>query len=580
MKASQMLINTLREAPNEAKIDSHILLLRSGMLRNMVSGIYNYMPLGLRTLKKIENIIKEEMDKSGAQEILCSAIQPKELWVESGRWAKYGPELMRLNDRHDREFCLGPTHEEVFTDIVRSTVKSAKQLPITLYQIQTKYRDEFRPRFGLIRSREFIMKDAYSFDKDEEGLEKNYQLMYDTYTSIFTRLHLHFQPVLADTGNIGGNGSHQFMALSDIGESTIIYNDESGYAADQEKATSMLDGYKGMPEGEIKKVFTGDAGTIEELEVFFKENPEEIVGYKLTDSKNMSKTIVYHDFMNEKYIIAMVRADKDVNTIKLVNESGSNENYLKLATDEEIATLGLTKGYIGPVGLDDKFDIYVDEELKDMNGFLVGANEPGFHLINVKYGRDFKGKVCDLRLVTEGDLDPISGKPLKQARGIEVGQIFKLQTKYSEAMKCVYVDEDGKNKPMVMGCYGIGVTRTLQSIVEQYHDEAGIKWPINVAPYHCAVVPVKYEDEAQKELADKIYANLLNNNVEVILDDRKAGLGMKLKDWELIGLPYDIIVGKRANEGIVEIVDRQTLEKNEMSFEDAIKLVVNATKNM
>ena len=569
MKASQMLINTLREAPNEAKIDSHILLLRSGMLRNMVSGIYNYMPLGLRTLKKIEDIIKDEMDKSGAQEILCSAIQPKELWVESGRWAKYGPELMRLKDRHDREFCLGPTHEEVFTDIVRNTVKSPKQLPITLYQIQTKYRDEFRPRFGLIRSREFIMKDAYSFDKDEEGLEKNYQLMYDTYTNIFTRLHLHFQPVLADTGNIGGNGSHQFMALSDIGESTIIYNDESGYAADQEKATSMLDGYKGMPEGEIKKVSTPNVRTIEELESFLNE-----------PSKNMAKTMVYHDFMNEKFILAMVRADKEVNLIKLVNESGSNENYLKLATDEEIDSLGLVRGFIGPVGIDSKFDIYVDEELKEMDGFLCGANETDYHLANVKYGRDFNGKVCDLRLVCEGDLDPISGKPLKQARGIEVGQIFKLQTKYSEAMKCTYVDEDGKNKPMVMGCYGIGVTRTLQSIVEQYHDESGIKWPINVAPYHCAVVPVKYELDDQKDLSDKIYDTLKKNGVEAILDDRKGGLGMKLKDWELIGIPYDIIIGKRASEGVVEIVDRQTLEKSEVSFEDAIKTVCDAVKNM
>lgn len=569
MKASQMLINTLREAPNEAKIDSHILLLRSGMLKNMVSGIYNYMPLGLRTLKKIETIIKEEMDKSGALEILCSAIQPKELWTESGRWSKYGPELMRFKDRHDREFCLGPTHEEVFTDIVRQTVKSSKQLPITLYQIQTKYRDEFRPRFGLMRSREFIMKDAYSFDKDEAGLEKNYQVMYDTYSNIFTRLHLHFQPVLADTGNIGGNGSHQFMALSEVGESTIIYNDESGYAADQEKATSKLDMYKGHDEGEIKKINTPEHGTIDELVRFLQE-----------DKRNLSKTMVYHDFMNEKFIIAMVRADREVNLIKLVNESNSNENYLKLATDEEIDSLGLVRGFIGPVGIDDRFDIYVDEELTVMNGFLVGANEKDYHLINVKYGRDFKGHVCDLRLVTENDLDPISGLPLKQARGIEVGQIFKLQTKYSEAMKCYFVDEDGKNKPMVMGCYGIGVTRTLQSIVEQYHDEAGIKWPINVAPYHVAVVPVKFEDNAQQEVSIKIYEELLKNKVEVILDDRKAGLGMKLKDWELIGLPYDIIVGKKASEGIVELVRRDTLEKVEMSYADAVNIVVEAVKNM
>ena len=290
--------------------------------------------------------------------------------------------------------------------------------------------------------------------------------------------------------------------------------------------------------------------------------------------------MVYHDFMNEKFIIAMIRADREVNLIKLVNESNSNENYLKLATDEEIDSLGLVRGFIGPVGIDDRFDIYVDEELTVMNGFLVGANEKDYHLINVKYGRDFKGHVCDLRLVTENDLDPISGLPLKQARGIEVGQIFKLQTKYSEAMKCYFVDEDGKNKPMVMGCYGIGVTRTLQSIVEQYHDEAGIKWPINVAPYHVAVVPVKFEDSAQQEGSIKIYEELLKNKVEVILDDRKAGLGMKLKDWELIGLPYDIIVGKKASEGIVELVRRDTLEKVEMSYADAVNIVVEAVKNM
>ena len=572
MKASKMLISTLKEAPNEAKIDSHILLLRAGMIKNEVAGIYNYLPMGLRVLNKIEAIIKDEMDKSGAQEILCSAIQPKELWVESGRWMKYGPELMRLKDRHEREFCLGPTHEEIFTSLVRDLVKSPKQLPITLYQIQTKYRDEFRPRFGLIRSREFIMKDAYSFDRDEEGLEASYKLMYDTYTKIFERFKLNFQPVLADTGNIGGNGSHQFMALADIGESTIIYCDGNHYAADQEKATSKLDGFTGKESKEIEKVSTPNHATIDELVEFLNE-----------DSKNMAKTMVYHDFMNEKFILAMVRADKDINEIKLVNESGSNENYLKLATDEEIAQLGLVKGYIGPVNLPEQsknIDIYVDQELESHNGFYVGANEKDYHLANVKFGRDFTGKVCDLRLANEGSLCPVCGKPMKSARGIEVGQVFKLQTKYSEAMKCTYVNEKGENVPMVMGCYGIGVTRTLQSIVEQYHDEAGIKWPLNVAPYHAVIVPISAKDQTQVELAEKIYAELNANGVEVILDDRDAKPGFKFKDWELIGVPYIITVGRRAAEGVVEFKLRSTMEKTEVAAQDAIKTIVDAVKTL
>ena len=569
MKASRMLISTLKEAPNEAKIDSHILLLRAGMIKNEVAGVYNYLPMGLRVLNKIEAIIKDEMDKAGSQEILCSALQPKELWVESGRWMKYGPELMRLKDRHDREFCLGPTHEEIFTSIARDLIKSPKQLPITLYQIQTKYRDEFRPRFGLIRSREFIMKDAYSFDKDEAGLEESYNLMYDTYSKIFSRFKLNFQPVLADTGNIGGNGSHQFMALSDIGESTIIYCDENHYAADQEKATTKLDGYKGLAEANIEKVSTPNHQTIEELVEFLNE-----------PAKNMAKTMVYHDFMNEKFILAMVRADKDINEIKLVNESGSNENYLRLATDEEIASIGLVKGFIGPVNLNCKLDIYVDEELENMDGFYVGANEKDYHLKNVKFGRDFTGKVCDLRLANEGLLCPICGKPLKSARGIEVGQVFKLQTKYSKAMNCTYVNEKGENVPMVMGCYGIGVTRTFQAIVEQYHDEFGIKWPLNVAPYHAVILPVKYTLPEQQEVADKLHAMLESSNVEVVLDDRNQGLGFKAKDWELIGVPFQVIVGKRANEGIVELKYRDTLEKKEVTLDEAYNTILEAVKNI
>ena len=568
MKATRMLISTLKEAPSEAKIESHILLLRAGMLKNEVAGVYNYLPMGVRVLNKIENIIREEMDKSGSIEILCSALQPKELWVESGRWMKYGPELMRLKDRHEREFCLGPTHEEIFTSMARDLVKSSKQLPITMYQIQTKYRDEFRPRFGLMRSREFIMKDAYSFDKDEAGLEKSYQNMYDTYTRIFTRFGLNFQAVLADTGNIGGNGSHQFMALSDIGESDIAYCEACNYAADVEKATSKLDTFEGLAEGKVEKIHTLNVGTIEELVDFFK-----------CDAKNFAKTLIYHDFMNEKFIIAVIRGDREINLVKLVNESNSNENYLRMATDEELAELGFVKGFCGPQGKD-KFDIYVDYEIAEAKSLYTGANEKDYHVKNVKYGRDFNGKLCDLRTTVAGDLCPVCGKPLKINRGIEVGQIFKLQTKYSEPMKCTYVDEKGNNVPMVMGCYGIGVTRTLQSIVEQYHDEFGIKWPLNVAPYHAVIVPVKYDDPAQKELADKLHDTLANNGVEVVLDDRDERPGFKFKDWELIGLPYIVTVGRRAAEGIVEFKDRQTMEKVEMSFDDALNKIVSAVKSL
>ncbi len=568
MKASKMLIPTLKETPQDAKIASHILLIRSGMVKAEVAGVYNFLPFGLRVVNKIEKVVREEMNKSGAIEILCSALQPKELWVESGRWEKYGPELMRLKDRHDREFCLGPTHEEVFTSIARELIKSSKNLPLNIYQIQTKYRDEFRPRFGLMRSREFIMKDAYTFDKDEEGLNASYDIMYDTYSKIFTRLNLHFQPVLADTGNIGGNGSHQFMALSDVGESEIVYCDECGYAADVEKATTKLDGYKGKKEDKIIKVHTPNHGTIEELEEFLKMNP-----------KDMTKTLIYHDFVNEKYVIAIIRADRELNLIKLVNEIGSNENYLRLATDDELLNLGFVKGYSSPIGHDKEYEVYVDFEVAEMDSFLTGANEKDYHLLNVKYKRDFDGKVCDLKNACKGDLCPICGKPLNQERGIEVGQIFKLGTKYSAAMNCNYVDSDGKNKPMVMGCYGIGITRVMQSIVEQYHDEFGIKWPVNVAPYEVVVVPVKIKDETQYNLANEIYEELEKEGIEVIFDDRDASCGFKFKDWELIGIPYMIISGKNASENIVELKNRMTLEKIEISKDELIKKLVKDIKD-
>lgn len=567
MRASKMLISTLKEAPNEAKIDSHVLLLRAGMIKNEVAGIYNFLPFGLRVLNKIENIIREEMDNAGGLEILCSALQPKELWEESGRWKKYGPELMRFKDRHEREFCLGPTHEEVFTSMARDLIKSSKSLPVNIYQIQTKYRDELRPRFGLMRGREFIMKDAYSFDKDEAGLDVSYQTMFDTYTKIFTRLGLHFQPVLADTGNIGGNGSHQFMALSEIGESEIVYCDACGYAADVEKAEIQLQKPLEEKEEELTLVSTPNQKTIEEITAFLN------VPAELT-----AKTILYHDFQNEKIVAAVVRGDREINEIKLVNALSSNENYLVLATDEEIRALGTVHGFCGPKGL--SCEIYVDEEVALMKNMVIGANQRDYHYLHACYGRDFTGTVCDLKKAAAGDLCPVCGRPMKQERGIEVGQIFKLQTKYSLPMKCTYVNEEGKNIPMSMGCYGIGVTRTLQSIVEQYHDAYGIQWPLNVAPYHAVIVPINYADELQQNLACRLYETLKEKHIEVILDDRNAKPGFKFKDWELIGIPFMVVCGKRSGENIVEFKDRKTMEKKEISLEEAVQIICDAVSRI
>lgn len=568
MKASRMLIATLKEAPNEAIISSHILLIRAGMIRKLVAGVYNYLPLGLRTLNKIEKVIREEMDESGALEILSSAIQPKELWEESGRWQKYGPELMRFTDRHEREFCLGPTHEEIFTDLVRSEIKSRKNLPINLYQIQTKYRDELRPRFGLMRGREFIMKDSYSFDLTTEGLDESYQIMYKTYERIFTRLGLNYKVVLADTGAIGGSGSHQFMAISDVGESDIIFCNHCNYAADQEKAESVANSLNINDEmKEIEKTHTPHQKSIEEVANFLKVNKSQVV-----------KSLVYRDLAHNELVIVLVRGDRDVNEIKVINKLNIAEHELVLATYDDILTLSSVEGFVGPIGLQCK--ILVDEEVTLMKNFVVGANEKDYHLQNVNYGRDFTGEVLQVRSTVEGDLCPICGKPLKMERGIEIGQIFKLGTKYSEPMKCTYQDEQGQNKPIVMGCYGIGVTRTMSSIIEQNHDEHGIIWPLNVAPYHAVVVPINYNDQAMRKGAEYIYNKLKENKVEVILDDRDAKPGFKFKDWELIGIPYVITVGRLASDGIAEFKERRTLEKIETPFDEAVAKVVAEVKKL
>ena len=568
MKASKMIIPTLKEAPNEAVIASHILMLRAGLIKKLVSGVYNFLPMGLRTLHKIENVIREEMDRSGAQEILSSAMQPKELWVESGRWSKYGPELIRFKDRHDHEYCLGPTHEEIFTDLVKDLVKSYKQLPLNIYQIQTKYRDEMRPRFGLMRGREFIMKDAYSFDVDEKGLEASYQNMYETYKRIFDRLGINYKIVLADTGAIGGNGSHQFMALSDVGESTIVYCDHCHYAADEEKATSIAAiRYEKEEFKDVEEVLTENKHTIEEISEFLNVPAGKTV-----------KTMIYYAEDNKTFGAFLVRGDYEVNEIKVANALNSSEAFIRLATDEEILSLGSVQGFIGPVNLNKDVKIFVDNEVKELTNFVVGANKKNYHLINVNFQRDFDGVVGDYKKAKAGDLCPVCHQPLKSERGIEVGQIFKLQTKYSLPMNCVYLNEQGKSLPMVMGCYGIGVTRTFQAMIEQHHDDDGIVFPLQVAPYHAVIVPVNYNDESQKALAESIYEKLSSQHVETVLDDRLLKIGFKLKDWELIGIPNIIIVGRRASENIVEYKDRKINDKVEMSSDEVVDKIVNLVK--
>jgi len=571
MKMSKLFVQTLREFPADAEVVSHKMLVRAGYIRKLTSGVYNYLPLMWRVLKKVENIVREEMDRAGAQELLMPFVQPKELWEESGRWEVYGKELMRLRDRHNREMCLGPTAEEVITSVARDGLKSYKQLPCNLYQIQSKFRDEVRPRYGLLRGREFIMKDAYSFDVDEAGLDKEYNNMAEAYTRIFKRCGLETKMVQSDSGAIGGKVSHEFMVITttDAGENDVFYCDSCDYSANSNHAISKL------PEaqtdggfGEAKVVDTPNTHSIDELCEFLKIPASVIL-----------KTLVY--IVDKKPVLALIRGDKQVEETKLMNEVGGID--IRIATTPEIIELMQEKGFdavpgfIGPKGMDG-IKIVADESIKELKNFVVGINQTDKHMVGANLSDFTAFEYADIRLAEAGELCPECGQPLKVTRGIEVGNIFKLGTKYSKPMNAVFLDVNGKAKPYVMGCYGIGVSRTAAAAVERYHDDNGIILPIQIAPYHCVIVPVSTKDELQMSTAQKIYDELIAQGVEAVIDDRDERPGVKFKDADLIGFPYRITVGKTITEGNIEFKTRLTGEIEAIKPEEAIEKIVKIVR--
>ena len=558
MRVSNLFFATQREVPADAEIPSHKLMLRAGLIRKMSSGIYAYMPMGFKVYKNVERVIREEMDRAGAQELIMPALLPAEAYQASGRWEKFGPEMFRMSDRGGRPFCLGPTHEEPFTEAVRDTFRSYKNLPVTLYQIQHKYRDEKRPRFGVIRSREFVMKDAYSFDVDEAGLDKSYKIMYDAYRRIFDRLGLDYTVVDADSGAMGGSGSQEFMVKSPIGEDAICFCDACGYAANEEKASCKEGEADTSAELPIEKIKTPDAKTIEELVAFLNTTPDKFV-----------KTILYN--IDGKIVAAMVRGDRDINETKLGNIYDATEMDLASFEDVERIT-GAKVGFAGPVGLKEKIEVVMDSEVALLKNFIVGACETDYHFKNVNVGRDFTPDIVkDIKNVKQGDLCPKCGQPLGMARGVEVGHIFKLGTKYSDSLGCIYLDKEGKEQSMVMGCYGIGVSRTIAAIIEQYNDEDGIKWPAIAAPYKVIVIPTKTNDEEVMALSEKLYNAYIDAGYETLIDDRNERPGVKFKDADLLGIPLRVTVGRRASEGIVELKFRMDGTTEEADFETALK---------
>lgn len=552
MKQSMTLIPTLREVPADAEIKSHQLLLRAGFMRQNSSGVYSFMPLGKKVLQKVEAIVREELENAGAVELLMPALQQAEFWQESGRWYTYGPELMRLKDRNNREFALGATHEEVITSLVRDEVKSYKRLPLTVYQIQTKFRDEKRPRFGLLRGREFIMKDAYSFHANQESLDDVYKNLYAAYSNIFSRCGLNFRAVIADSGAMGGKDTHEFMVLSEIGEDTIAYSDTSDYAANIEMAPVNVKYEKsGEEQIALEKIHTPGQKSIEEVASFLN-----------TDAVKLIKSLLFK--VDEKYVLVLVRGDHEVNDIKLKNFF--NASIVDLVDPNETKeVLGCAIGSLGPINVTSEVEVIADLAVEAMVNGVCGANEEDHHYVNVNPARDFNvANYIDLRFIQEGDPSPDGNGKIKFAKGIEVGHVFKLGTKYSEAMNATFLDENGRSQPMIMGCYGIGVSRTLAAVAEQFNDEKGLVWPKNLAPYQVHLIPINMKDEAQAALAEELYKDLKGQGMEVLMDDRQERAGVKFADSDLIGLPVRVTVGKKASDGIVEVKIRKTGEVLEL----------------
>ncbi|MDH4320621.1 MAG: proline--tRNA ligase [Desulfobulbaceae bacterium] len=558
MRYSQLLLPTLKETPADAEVVSHQLLLRAGFIRKITSGVYSYLPLGLAAIRNVERIVREEMNNAGAQEVLLPMVQPADLWQESGRWEKYGPELLRFKDRHGRESCLGPTHEEVITDLIRREVHSYRGLPLNLYQIQTKFRDEIRPRFGLMRGREFIMKDGYSFDADEEGANKAYETMHYAYHRVFQRCGLKFRAVEADTGSIGGNFSHEFMVLADTGEDTLVICKKCTYAANMEKATAMPPAAPATQAAPLP---------LEKKETPGKRKVEAVTEFLGITPKELVKTMVY--LADGKPVAVLVRGDHEVQPVKLKNLLGAIE--VEMADDKQVFdATGVPTGYLGPIGL--KIRVVADREVALMKNFVVGGNEKNFHLLNVNLGRDFEVEsVADLRMVTEEDRCPVCGAELNLTRGIEVGHIFKLGKNYSEALNAVFLDNQGQEQHFVMGCYGIGVSRTVAAAIEQNHDKDGIIFPLPIAPFQVIILNLSPNDEAITAAAEQLYNDFRGQGIDVLLDDRDERPGSKFKDADLIGIPFRLMVGKSfAKDGVVEIRRRATGETSALPLAEVV----------
>lgn len=568
MLASKLYAPTLREVPSDADVISAQYMLRAGFVRKVAGGLYTFLPLAWKSLRKIEAIIREEMEVSNAQEIMMPILQPAEIWQESGRWPVYGAEMIRLTDRHHRDYCLGPTHEEMVTTLVKNEINSYRQLPVNLYQIQSKFRDERRPRFGLMRSREFIMKDGYSFDSDEDGLDISYQSMYDAYNRIFSRCGLYFKPVEADSGAIGGSNSHEFMALADAGEADVIHCTSCNYAANIEIGQPGVIKQEEEPLQELSIVSTPNAKTIEAVAMQ--------LGIPTTRT---IKAVVYS--IDGKVVLAMVRGDHEVNEIA-VQHAVNGILEPEMATDEQMENVGLVAGFISPVGLvaTDNLSIVVDESVMEMYNCCGGANQKDAHYININPKRDFNTEeiiIAPIRLITDEDVCPHCGKELRIDKGIEVGQVFKLGTKYSEALGATFLDNSGRPKPLVMGCYGIGVTRTLAATIEQSHDENGIIWPRSIAPFEVVIVPINVKDEALMDISTKIYTSLQSSGIDVLLDDRKDRAGVKFKDADLIGYPLRITISKHTIEtGEIEIKTRKTGDVVNVKIDE----VITSTKEL